>query len=76
LPCISFLCSQRKIAGYERRPITVLRKRKLSAVINAWWHQSEGRRTRRMRLVRAAKHFHNQLLGKAWNTWCVLVCVF
>lgn len=27
---------QQKIAGYERRPIMVLRKRKLGMILNAW----------------------------------------
>jgi hypothetical protein len=61
--------AQRKIAGYERRPIAVLRKRRLSAMLNAWWYASEDRRKRRMRYERAAKHFVNQLLSKAWRTW-------
>jgi len=38
LPTCPLLCAhvQRKIAGYERRPIVILRKRLLSKVLNAW----------------------------------------
>jgi hypothetical protein len=61
---------QRKIAGYERRPIVVLRKRKLSLVLNAWYMLSDERRRRRMRFERAAKHFMNQQLGKVG--WAML----
>jgi hypothetical protein len=42
----------------------VLRKRKLSLVLNSWYMLSEERRRRRMRFERAAKHFMNQQLGK------------
>eukprot|EP00983_Pelagomonas_calceolata_P107670 1159373-Pelagomonas_calceolata.AAC.5 len=34
------MASQRKIAGYERRPIVVLRKRLTSKVLNAWYARS------------------------------------
>ena len=67
--------TQRKISGYERRPIVVLRKRKQSAVLNAWYNLSEDRRRRRLRFERAAKHFVNQQYTKAWNSWCVGVCM-
>ncbi|KAJ9510458.1 hypothetical protein QJQ45_015931, partial [Haematococcus lacustris] len=61
---------ERKIAGYERRPIVVLRKRGLSKVLNAWYTLAEERRRRRLRFERAARHFLNQQHLKAWNSWC------
>eukprot|EP00877_Chromochloris_zofingiensis_P001776 jgi/Chrzof1/1159/Cz01g42220.t1 len=58
-----------KIRGYERRPIQVIRKRKLSAILGQWFVLAEDRRSRRMRIQKAANYFVNQQYIKAWNAW-------
>lgn len=58
-----------KIRGFEKRPIVVLRKRKQSAILNAWYVQAEGRRARRQRAQRGLRFLANLTLGKAWNSW-------
>lgn len=60
---------EKKIGGYELRPIIVLRKRKLSAILTAWFNMCDEARSRRARFEKAVRHFKNGLLGKAWNSW-------
>jgi hypothetical protein len=47
----------------------VLRKRKMTAILHAWFANAAGRRTKRQALARAARFWVKQQLGKAWNGW-------
>eukprot|EP00775_Hariotina_reticulata_P004665 gene4665-4918_t len=58
-----------KIRGFEKRPIQVLRKRKMMAVLHAWFADAAGRRGKRQAVARAARFWVKQQLGKAWNAW-------
>lgn len=58
-----------KIRGYERRPIVVLKYRKMRDCFKAWLLQSGMIVEKRRRLEAAARHvLHSQYL-KAWNSW-------
>jgi hypothetical protein len=58
-----------KIRGYERRPIQVIRKRRLRVMLLEWFAQARERRARRLRGCKAARYFGQSMLSKAWNTW-------
>ncbi len=69
-PDLHPLCFYRpQVRGYERRPILVLRKRKLSKILNAWYALAAERRSRRLRGQKAARFFMQQQYVKAWNAW-------
>ncbi|PNH12062.1 hypothetical protein TSOC_001000, partial [Tetrabaena socialis] len=59
---------ERKVDGYERRPIVVIRRRKLAAILRAWYGASAGLRSKRLRRQRAVMHWRNMAFVKAWNS--------
>ena len=63
------VCCPALSPGYQKRPITVIRRRRLYAVVEAWYHLSAERIRRRMRFNRAVMYFKNSQLTKAWNSW-------
>eukprot|EP00798_Chlamydomonas_sp_ICE-L_P008206 gene8206-1468_t len=60
---------ERKIAGFELRPIVILKKRRTSAILYAWWLQADERRRKRLRFEKAVRFFKNRTLAMAWNSW-------
>lgn len=60
---------EKRIAAFLLRPLVVLRKRKLYAVMVAWQGQAEERHHKRQLLERVGRHWRNQKLAGAWNTW-------
>ncbi len=60
---------EKKVRGFELRPIIVIKRRRMDAILTAWFNLSEERRRRRMRFERAGKHFMNRQLAMAWNSW-------
>ncbi|KXZ56639.1 hypothetical protein GPECTOR_1g576 [Gonium pectorale] len=64
---------ERKVDGFERRPIVVIRRRKLSAIIEAWFNASVHRRRKRLRRLKAVMHWRNMSYIKAWNSWRAFV---
>ncbi|GFR41222.1 hypothetical protein Agub_g1895 [Astrephomene gubernaculifera] len=60
---------ERKVEGFERRPIVVIRRRKLYALMEAWFAASVNRRRKRLRRLKAVMHWRNASYIKAWNTW-------
>ncbi len=69
MPLLATAATQSQVRAYKRRPIFVLRKRRLRLVLMAWWALSEERRNKRAKLAKAAGHLRNQQVLKAWNTW-------
>lgn len=58
-----------KIRGYERRPIVVLKFRKMKECFNTWLLQAGMIIEKRRRQEKAARHIlHSQYL-RAWNSW-------
>jgi hypothetical protein len=53
----------------------VIYKRRMRAMLVQWYELAAGRRSRRMRLAKAGRHFARQQYIKAWNSWQVLVQV-
>lgn len=51
----------------------VLKKRKLSAILTAWYSQAEHRRDKRAEVAKAGRFWMNQQLAKAWTSWWVLL---
>ena len=47
----------------------VLRKRRLSALLGQWLELAGQRRSRRLRLYKAVRHFAAQQHTKAWHFW-------
>ncbi|KAG2499362.1 hypothetical protein HYH03_002937 [Edaphochlamys debaryana] len=62
-----------KIEGFEKRPIVIIRQRRLRACLWGWWGLSIERRRKRMRRERAIKHWQNMAFIKAWNSWVSFV---
>ena len=60
---------ERQCGGFRNRPIVVLRKRKLSMCLTAWFSQAERLRRKRLRLARAVGKFRNRQLSAAWEAW-------
>ncbi|GLI68927.1 hypothetical protein VaNZ11_013348 [Volvox africanus] len=60
---------ERKIEGFEKRPIVVIRRRKLYAIMEAWFNASIDRRRKRLRRLKAVMHWRNMAYVRAWNTW-------
>eukprot|EP00878_Enallax_costatus_P033717 GHUV01037269.1.p1 GENE.GHUV01037269.1~~GHUV01037269.1.p1 ORF type:complete len:413 (+),score=115.75 GHUV01037269.1:321-1559(+) len=58
-----------KIRGYEKSPIQVLKKRKLSSIIHAWYGHAAHRREKRAKLAQAGRLRVRQQLAKAWTSW-------
>ncbi|KAF6253208.1 hypothetical protein COO60DRAFT_1669441 [Scenedesmus sp. NREL 46B-D3] len=58
-----------KIRGFEKRPIQVLQKRRMRAVLQAWFAATAGRRDKRLAMARAGRFWAKQQLGKAWSSW-------
>ena len=70
------LCRDREIELLERqchnfrnRPIVVLRKRRLSECLTAWYAQADRLRRKRLRWHRAVAKFRNWQLSAAMETW-------
>ncbi|GMH34174.1 hypothetical protein BSKO_02008 [Bryopsis sp. KO-2023] len=61
-----------KIRGYERRPIVVLKYRKMKECFRAWLMQSDRLRRKKLIQEKAGRHFKNAQYLKAWNSWCVV----
>ncbi|GLC35838.1 hypothetical protein PLESTB_000499600 [Pleodorina starrii] len=64
---------ERKIEGFEKRPIVVIRRRKLYALMEAWFNASIERRRKRLRRLKAVMHWRNMSYIKAWNSWRAFV---
>jgi hypothetical protein len=52
----------------------VLQKRRMRAVLQAWFAAAARRRDKRLAMARAGRFWAKQQLGKAWNSWCGLWC--
>lgn len=49
----------------------VLQKRRMRAMLDAWYAAAAVRREKRLALARAGRFWMNQQLSKAWNVWWV-----
>lgn len=55
--------------------LQVIYKRRMRAMMVQWYDLAADRRSRRMRLAKAGRHFASQQYIKAWNSWQELVQV-
>eukprot|EP00879_Flechtneria_rotunda_P031264 GHRR01034134.1.p1 GENE.GHRR01034134.1~~GHRR01034134.1.p1 ORF type:complete len:500 (+),score=163.75 GHRR01034134.1:2438-3937(+) len=60
---------EKKQMGYEKRPIQVLRNRRLRLMLAAWTQAAGHRQGKRLAVQRAGRFWVNQQLSKAWNAW-------